>query len=62
MWPKKARRAALELSAALAGEPDTMRTLLLSDIRVVFGEKKSDRIKTLALEQTPINPYHIRRP
>jgi Protein of unknown function (DUF3631) len=49
MWPEKARRAALELSAVKAGEADTMRTLLLSDIRVVFREKKIDRLKSEAL-------------
>jgi len=48
-WPEKARRAALELSAVIAGEPDTMRTLLLSDIRVVFGMRKTDRLKSEAL-------------
>ncbi len=48
-WPEKARRAALELSAVKAGEADTMRTLLLSDIRVVFREKKVDRLKSEAL-------------
>lgn len=48
-WPEKARRAALELSAVKAGEADTMRTLLLSDIRGVFREKKVDRLKSEAL-------------
>jgi putative DNA primase/helicase len=48
-WPERARRAALELSAVKAGEADTMRTLLLSDIRGVFREKKVDRIKSEAL-------------
>ena len=40
-WPEKARRAALELSAVKAGEADTMRTLLLSDIRGRVRKKKS---------------------
>ena len=44
-WPEKARRAALELSAVKAEEADTIRTLLLSDIRGVFREKEVDRIK-----------------
>ena len=48
-WPEKARRAALELSAVKAGEADTMRTQLLSDIRGVFREKKVDRIKSETL-------------
>ena len=45
-WPEKARRAALELSAVKAGEADTMRTLLLADIRGVFAEKRVDRLKS----------------
>jgi putative DNA primase/helicase len=48
-WSETARRAALELSAVKAGEADTMRTLLLSDIRAVFREKNVDRIKSEAL-------------
>ncbi len=48
-WPEKARRAALELSLIKAGEADTMRTLLLADIRTVFAEKKVDRLKSEAL-------------
>jgi putative DNA primase/helicase len=48
-WPEKARRAALELSAVKAGEADTMRTQLLSDIRGMFREKKVDRIKSETL-------------
>jgi putative DNA primase/helicase len=45
-WPEKARQAALELSGDKAGEADTMRTQLLFDIREVFREKKTERLKT----------------
>jgi Protein of unknown function (DUF3631)/Bifunctional DNA primase/polymerase, N-terminal/Primase C terminal 2 (PriCT-2) len=48
-WPEKARRAALELSAVKWGEADTMRTLLLADIRGVFAEKRADRLKSETL-------------
>lgn len=48
-WPEKTRGAALELSAVKAGEADTMRSLLLSDIRAIFGEKRVDRLRSEVL-------------
>ena len=52
-WPEKARRAALELSAVKAGEADTMRTLLLADIRGVFAEEKGRPAKERAPHDRP---------
>jgi putative DNA primase/helicase len=45
-WPARARRAALKLSGADAGEGDTTSTLLLEDIRVLFRERDVDRLKS----------------
>ncbi len=49
VWSRKARQAALELSTGRAGEADTMRTLLLSDIRDLFHSRNGDRFKSEAL-------------
>ena len=45
-WPARARRAALKLSGADAGEGDTTSTLLLEDIRMLFRERDVDRLKS----------------
>jgi putative DNA primase/helicase len=59
-WPARARRAALKLSAEGALDQDSLGTLLLADIRGIFGEADVDRLscdglldRLLKLEDRP---------
>jgi len=45
-WPKRARQAALVLSAKQASEDDSLGVRLLGDTRVVFLQRDADRIFT----------------
>ena len=48
-WPKRARRAALELSAGDMREDDSLGVRLLLDVRTVFEERNVDKIAIKAL-------------
>jgi hypothetical protein len=48
-WPKRARRAALELSAGEAREEESIGIRLLADIRRVFSERQTDRLPSSEL-------------
>jgi len=48
-WPKRARMAALELSAGDMREDDSLGVRLLLDVRTIFEEKAIDRIAIKAL-------------
>jgi hypothetical protein len=59
-WPKRARDAALALSASEAREDDSIGVRLLGDIRTAFDEAHADRLSTTdilkylnAMEESP---------
>jgi putative DNA primase/helicase len=45
-WPERARRAAMVLSSEAASDQDSIRTLLLADIRTAFQIKRTDRMSS----------------
>lgn len=45
-WPTSARNAALELSSSRAGESDTLRGMMLADIRELFLAKRLEQLKS----------------
>jgi putative DNA primase/helicase len=48
-WPSRARRAVQCTGESAAGDGDSLRVLLLTDIRMIFAERKQDRISSAAL-------------
>ena len=54
-WPERARAAAITLSADGAADQDSMRTMLLDDIRSYFQSKGIDRVASDALVTYLVN-------
>jgi hypothetical protein len=48
-WPERARIAAVKLSASTAGAKETDPAVLLSDIRQIFKDAASDRLKSAGI-------------
>jgi hypothetical protein len=45
-WPVRARGVAIKLSAEGAADQDSMRTMLLADVRTAFQTKRTDRLSS----------------
>ena len=68
-WPKRARQAALVLSAGRTDATESLGVRLLLDVRIVFDEAGLDRLKTkellgslAALEESPWGTFHDGNP
>jgi putative DNA primase/helicase len=61
-WPMKARTAATALSGEEASETDSVKTLLLSDIRDLFVTKNTDRLTSAAIVEHLATLDHRRWP
>ena len=48
-WPERARRAALELSGEGVREDDSVRVMLLADIRAIFAGREATQMPTADL-------------
>jgi putative DNA primase/helicase len=51
-WPERARRAALFLSGAEAAEDESVRVMLLADIREIFADREADRLLSSDIAET----------
>ena len=61
-WPIKARTAAIALSGEEASEADSVKTLLLSDIRDLFTTKDADRLASAVIVEHLATLDHRRWP
>jgi putative DNA primase/helicase len=48
-WPARARRAVQCAGASATGDDQSVRVLLLTDIRAIFAEKNADRLSSAEL-------------
>jgi putative DNA primase/helicase len=48
-WPERARKAARLLSAGEAADDESIRVMLLADIRTIFGTENADRLSSAVI-------------
>ena len=68
-WPEKARRVAVALEIGKGEDAESSRTLLLADIRALFGERQVDKLSSdeilnhlVGLEERPWGEFSRGRP